>query len=389
MNPLKVGIIGIGDISDVYINNLKRYSDVLEIVACASRGLEKAKQKAEQHSIPRPYASGMDVINDPDVDIVLNLTIPAVHNEFNIAALKAGKHLYSEKPLGSDLEGAKIIMQLAAEKGLMVGCAPDTFMGARLQTCRELIDNDVIGDLIGASAFCMYHGTETFHPNPDFTYKPGAGPLLDIGPYYVTALLALMGPVKSCSAMGKRSYEKREILSQPRKGEYIDVEVDTHILGNLEFQNGAMATMNMSFDIWDSELPRIEIYGTKGTLCIKDIDPLDGPNLFGGDLLLKTKEDYRWYGFPRASEHKAWVKVPSDRPFDSVSHAVNSRGIGMVDMVYALKNGRKPRASGEMAYHSLEVMTKMLLSAQEKRFYDIDSTFELPKILDIQKGFND
>ncbi len=389
MTQLNVGIIGIGDISDVYINNLKQYKDVVTVLGCASRGFEKAQKKAEQHGIPRSYASGMDLIEDPDIDIVLNLTIPAVHSEYNIAVLTAGKHLYSEKPLGSDLEGAKTIMRLAQEKKLFVGCAPDTFMGARLQTCRELIEQDVLGEIIGASAFCMYHGTETFHPNPDFFYKPGAGPLLDIGPYYMTALLSLMGPVKRCSAMAKKSFARREILSEPRKGQYLDVEVDTHILGHLEFESGAIATLNTSFDVWDSELPRIEIYGTKGTICINDIDPLDGPNLFGGEVLLKTKENYRWYGFPRDKHPKNWVSVDITRPYQSVSQEENSRGIGLIDMVYALKNGRKPRASGEMAFHSLEVMTKMLLSAKEHQFYDIESRFELPEILDINKGFDD
>ena len=382
MPPFNIGIIGIGDISDKYINNLKQF-DIVNVLACASRSLEKAKKKAAEFGIPRPYASGMELINDPDVDIILNLTIPSVHSEYNIAALKAGKHVYSEKPLGTDLKGAREIMALAKEKNLYVGCAPDTFMGGRLQTCRDLIDQGVIGDVIGGGAYCLYHGIDTFHNSPFFYFKEGAGPLMDIGPYYMTALLSLIGPVKRCSAMARKAFTRREILGGPYKGEMIDVDVDTHVIGNLEFQNGAIVSMTTSFDVWDSEMPRIELYGTKGTICINDIDPLDGPNLFGGPLLLRTMKEYRWYSFPRSENPPEWIEVPVKHPYNSTSQAVNHRGIGLVDMAYAIRDGRKQRASGEMAFHSLEVMTRMLESAKNNKFYDIESDFTIPAPLPV------
>ncbi len=380
MRPMNIGIIGLGDISTAYIENLKQFPQV-HLLACASRGIEKARAAAGKFGIERPYASADELIADNDVDIILNLTIPAVHGKYNIAALKAGKHLYSEKPLAGTLEEADEIITLASSKGLTVGCAPDTFLGGRLQTCRKIIDDGTIGEIIGAGGYCLYHGVDTFHNSPFFYFKEGAGPLLDIGPYYMSALLSLMGPVRRCSAMARKGSDTRTVLGGPHKGETIDVEVDTHIIGNLEFTSGALGNIITSFDVWDSEMPRIEIYGTKGTICIRDPDPLDGPNLFGGNVLLKTEKEYRWYGFPRDDNPSPWIDVPLTHPFVSTSHAKNSRGIGVVEMVKAIGEGRTPRASGELAYHSLEVMLKMLRSASEGRFFEIDSTFTLPEAL--------
>lgn len=377
-----LGVLGIGDISDVYLKNLKKY-EIFKVTACAARNLEKARRKAQQHQIPKAYATAEELINDPEIDIILNLTVPAVHAEFNMQALKAGKHVYSEKPLASCFADAEKIVALAKEKGLYVGCAPDTFLGGRLQTIRNLLDQGVIGEVVAASAFVAYHGIEWFHPNPDFFYKEGAGPMLDIGPYYMTALLSLLGPVKRCCSITRKTFDKRIIESQPRKGEKIDVEVDTHIAGNLEFMNGAIATMITSFDIWESELPRIELYGTKGTICIPDPDPLDGPNLFGGQVLLRTKDECRWKELPRQNLRSEWKEVPVMHPFNETSHQENSRGIGLVDMAYAIRDGREGRASGEMALHSLEVMEGMLKSGNDDCFYHMKTTFELPQSLPI------
>ena len=292
MKKFNVGVLGIGDISDVYINNLKKY-DIIQINACASRHIKNAQQKANQYNIPKAYGSSDELINDPEIDIVLNLTIPAYHAELTIKALEAGKHVYSEKPLAATLEDAEKIISLAKQKGLYVGCAPDTFLGGRLQTCRRIIDEGTIGDIVAASAFFVSHGHESYYPTPEFMYQPGGGPLLDMGPYYMSALLSLIGPVKTCCAMAKKTFDKRTIGCGPDEGSTVDVDIDTHISGNLLFENGAIATLIMSFDVWDSELPRIEIYGTKGAICINDTDPADGPNVFGGPVLLRTSGDYR------------------------------------------------------------------------------------------------
>jgi predicted dehydrogenase len=378
MKRFKVGVIGIGDISDVYIANLKQYGDIVEVVACAGRSLEKAQQKAARHGIPKAYADAAALIADPEVQIVLNLTIPAAHAELNLAALRAGKHVYTEKPLAATVAEAAQIMALARERGLVVGCAPDTILGGRLQTCRRLIDDGTLGDIVGASAFVVSHGHESFHPNPDFFYQPGGGPLLDIGPYYMAALLSLLGPATRCCAMARRTFPSRTIGSEPRRGQMIDVAVDTHVSGNIEFASGAIGSFIASFDVWDSELPRLEIYGTKGTLCLRDIDPLDGPNLFGGEVLLRTSGQYRWTTLPRPAVQPDWQTVPIAHRFTETSHRVNSRGIGLVDMAYAIRDRRAARASGELGYHALELMEGLLQSAGQGRYVELQSRCERP-----------
>jgi predicted dehydrogenase len=377
MLPFKVGVVGIGDISDVYIHNLKSYADIVQVVGCAGRSLESGQRKAQAHGI-RAYENTAALIADPQIDIVLNLAVPAVHAEINLSALHAGKHVYTEKPLAAKLADGQAIMALAQQKGLCVACAPDTFLGGRLQTVRRLIDDGTIGEVTAASAFVVSHGHEWFHPNPAFFYQEGAGPLLDIGPYYMTALLSLLGPVTRCSAMAKRSFAQRSIESAPLRGQTIPVEVDTHISGNLEFASGAIATLIASFDVWDSALPRLEIYGTRGTICLDDIDPVDGPNLFGGKVLLRTRDNYRWTTLPRPQPQPDWYEVPVVHRFNELSHRQNSRGIGLVDMAYAIRNGRPARASGAMALHSLEAMHAMLDSARDGCFHTLRSSFTRP-----------
>lgn len=380
MKPLRVGVVGIGDISDVYIQNLKKY-DVVRVTACSARSAEKAKAKARQHSIDKPYADSRALIEDPEIDVILNLTPPAVHAEYNLLALNAGKHVYTEKPLAVELDEAREIMATARRKNLCVGCAPDTFLGGRLQTCRRLLDDGTIGDVVGAGAWVVSHGHEWHHPNPDFFYQRGGGPLLDIGPYYITALLSLLGPVRECSAMSRRTHDSREVMFGPRKGDSIQVEVDTHIAGTIQFHSGAIASIVTSFDVWDSELPRIEIYGTKATLCIPDVDPLDGPNLFGGPVLLMRAERCRWRGLPRPDALPEWEEVPVRHRFNETSHRANSRGIGLVDMAYAIRDGREPRAGGEMALHSVETMSALLESARDHRFVTVTGSFRRPEPL--------
>jgi predicted dehydrogenase len=380
MKQYNIGVIGIGDISDVYFNNLKKY-DIVNLVSCASRGLDKARRKAEQHGLPEYYASGHELIEKSDVDIILNLTTPAAHGEYNIAALEAGKHIYTEKPLAADFEEARRMTAIAAQKGLVIASAPDTFLGGRLQTCRSLMDEGKIGRPVAASAFVVSRGHEWHHPNPDFFYQEGGGPLLDIGPYYITALLALLGPVARVNGMSSRALDKRTIMYGPRIGEEITVDVDTHITANLEFVNGALGTVITSFDIWDSQLPRIEIYGTEGTICIPDLDPLSGPNLFGGPIWLKTEENCRWKGQPREDPLPEWTEIPVTRRFSETGHDVNSRGIGLVDMAYGIRDNREPRASGAMAFHSMETMQGVLDSASEHRFVEIKSRFDRPEPL--------
>jgi predicted dehydrogenase len=376
VNKYNVGLLGCGDICDIYFKNGLR-SEILTMAACASLHEEKAHRKAQEYNIPKACSID-DLINDPQIDIILNLTVPEVHAKFNLAALEAGKHVYSEKPLAAVPEDGQTIIALAKSKGLIVGCAPDTFLGGRLQTCRKAIDEGLIGEPTAAAAFVVSPGHEWHHPNPEFFYKPGGGPLLDIGPYYLTALVSLLGPVTSCCAFSKTTFPERTVLCGPKSGESIKVEVPTYISGTMEFSTGVIGTITASFDIWDSQLPRIEIYGTAGTLCVPDVDPLEGPNLFGGPVLIKTKETSRWRGVPRKPELQDWDDL-------SVSHKYNenSRGLGLSDMAYAIRDGRPHKASGEMAYHVLEIGYALLESAKNRQYYHLSSTCNRPDPLPV------
>ncbi len=382
MGALKIGVIGLGDICHAYLSNLQMYGDEVELYACACRTPAKAEAKKEQYGFKKAFASGDELLQDPDVDVILNLTTPGAHYYYNIAALRAGKHVYSEKPLAATFAEGKEIMELAAKKGLYVGCAPDTFMGARLQTFRRLIDEGVTGRIVGGVANCVSHGWEWYHPNPEFFYQKGAGPVLDIGPYYMTALLSLLGPVESVTAMGIRPEEERMIYSEPLKGQKlkVDPEIMSSLMAVLKFRCGAVVSYNMIWDAWDSVMPRMELYGTEATLVMAEEDPNKGPNVFGGDTLVKTRETYRWKNMPRldGDEEIPWEIAEVKHDFDATSFVTNNRGIGLVDMVRSIAGGRSCRASGAMALHSLEVGEAILKAAKEQRFIAVSTTFERP-----------
>ena len=272
-----VGIVGTGDIFRVYAHNLQRYPDIVHVTGCAGRDPDRARRRAGELGLPRAYESVAALLADPEVDIVLDLATPDAHASVNLAAVRAGKHVYTEKPLAATFAEARAVIDAAAAAGVRVGGAPDTFLGSRLQTCRALLDEGRMGDVVGASAFVVSHGHEWHHPSPAFFYQPGAGPLMDIGPYYVQALLSLLGPVETVAGMASRTSATRTIELQPLRGERIEVNVDTHVTGTLRFASGAIATLIASFDVWDLELPRLELYGTGGTILVDDIDPLRRP----------------------------------------------------------------------------------------------------------------
>ena len=374
MDKFRIGLIGCGVISDIYLKTCQRF-DVLDVVACASLDDEQSRTKARQFGVPHVRKPD-ELIRDPDVDCILNLTVPAVHAEISMAALEAGKHVYSEKPFATSITDGQEILDLAESKGLYVGNAPDTFLGGRLQTCRRLIDDGVIGEPTGIAAFVGTHGVERHHPNPDFYYQVGGGPLLDLGPYYLTALISLLGPVSRVCGMSKRTFDRRMIESQPRRGEFMNVEVDTHICGLLEFASGVIGPLMTSFDVWDSQLPRLEVYGEEGTICLPDPDPVDGPNIFGGDVYFKTRETARWNYRPRVRGLDGWDVAANSHAFNE-----DSRGLGLADMAYAVRNKRPNRASGEMAHHVCEVMSGILESGGSGQYCEIRSTCSKPQPL--------
>ncbi|MBD1383604.1 Gfo/Idh/MocA family protein [Metabacillus arenae] len=354
MNHLNVGIIGCGNISPIYFEAGKKF-DVLNIVACADLNHEAAKQRAEEYNIPKA-CSVDELLSDPNIDLVINLTIPKAHADIHIRALEAGKHSYGEKPLAIDLKDAQKIQSIAKEKGLLVGAAPDTFLGAGIQTCRKLIDDGWIGEPVSANAFMMYHGPEIFHPNPDFLYQFGAGPMFDMGPYYLTALINLIGPVKKVSGFTRKTFEERIITGKQNYGRTFPVETPTHVSGIMEFDKGAIGTIITSFDVWGTKLPNIEIHGSLGSIIVPD------PNHFGGTVYVKRHN------------YSEFVEVPLTHGFDT-----NSRGLGVVDMANAIINGQEHRANAEMSYHVLEIMHGFYLSSESNTHYELNSTCKKPE----------
>ncbi len=374
MTSLKVGLIGCGRISDIYLQNCLQF-DELDVVACASLDLDESRAKAQHYGIPVACTPD-EIFADDNIDCVLNLTIPAAHADISLRALEAGKHVYSEKPFVTGLEDGEAILSLAEEKGLLVGNAPDTFLGGRWQTCRKLLDAGTIGRPTGVAAFVGTHGVERHNPNPDFYYQEGGGPLLDLGPYYLTAMVFLLGPVARVCGMARRTFDRRMIENGPRHGEWMNVQVDTHAQSMLEFSSGVIGSMTMSFDIWDSEMPRFEIYGEDGTICIPDPDPVHGANVFEGEVWYRTRETSRWTHQPRPEGREDWLVAENTHGFNE-----NARGVGLLDLAYAVREGRAPRASGEMAYHVFEIMDAIQRSPHSGRFETVASTCAVPEPL--------
>jgi predicted dehydrogenase len=358
-----VGIIGCGNISSTYLKRCAQFQ-VLKVKACADLDLARAKAKAREVRGAKAMTV-KDLLADPEIEIVVNLTIPKAHASVALAALGAGKSVHNEKPLAVTREDGKRLLAAARAKGLRVGCAPDTFLGAGLQTCRKVIDQGAIGRPIAAAAFMTSHGPEDWHPDPEFVYQVGGGPMLDMGPYYLTALVALMGPVRRVSGSAQITFPERVIGSEPKRGQVMKVEVPTHVAGVLDFESGAVGTILMSFDVWAAELPRIEIYGTEGSLSLPD------PNTFGGPVRLKRARDKRWRSVPLTH-----------------AYAENWRGIGVADMACALRAGRPHRASGDLAYHVLDIMQAIQEASAASRYVMLESTCERPAPLpaDLKEG---
>jgi predicted dehydrogenase len=252
MKKVKVGIIGCGNISGIYLKNCTQTFEILEVAACADLIHERAQAQAREYGVPKA-CSVEELLQDPKIEIVLNLTTPKAHYEVSKAALEAGKHVYVEKPLAVAREDGQAILELAKSKNLLVGCAPDTFLGAGLQTCRKLIDDGWIGEPVAATAFMTCHGHESWHPDPEFYYEIGGGPMLDMGPYYLTALISLLGPVDRVTGSSRITFPERTITSQPKYGKQIKVETPTHIAGVIDFASGAVGTIITSFDVWSAQ----------------------------------------------------------------------------------------------------------------------------------------
>jgi predicted dehydrogenase len=358
VKPVKIGVVGCGNICSIYFQTCSKL-DILDVAACADLLPERAAAKAEEFNVPRA-CSVEEILADPDIEIILNLTIPNAHADVAFKAIDAGKSVYNEKPLTISREDGKELLRCAREKGVLVGCAPDTFLGAGLQTCRDLIDCGAIGTPVSACGHMLCHGHESWHPDPEFYYKIGGGPMFDMGPYYLTALIHLMGPVHSVAGQANITFAERTITSEPKKGTMITVDTPTHIAGLINFTSGAVGTIITSFDVWAANMPLIEVYGTEGSLSVPD------PNGFGGPMRIWKQST------------REWEEVKLMRPYEE-----NSRGIGVADMAYALRTGGQFRANGDMAYHVLDIMHAFHDSSNKRTFVELESTCTQPAPLPV------
>jgi predicted dehydrogenase len=366
MSKTKIGIIGCGNISDSYFKGAKR-SPYIEVKACADLNLDAAKAKAVEHGTQAMTVA--ELTSDPEIALVVNLTVPKAHASVSTAILQAGKHVYSEKPLSARFDEAQTIMALAGRLGLRVGCAPDTFMGASHQACRRLLDAGRIGTPIGGGVTVMSHGMESWHPNPEFFFKPGGGPILDIGPYYITQLVNLLGPVRRVTGLASIGNAYRTVTSEPLKGSKIQVEVPTTVHGALEFVGGANVALSASWDVWKhNRTTPIEIYGTEGSLLGVD------PNFFGNTPRV-CGVDGNWEDVD-ITQHPFGVP---NRQLRNGSMQADYRMIGLVDMVLAIRNNRPHRASGDLALHVLEVLEAFGRSSEGGRVVTMSTTCERPQ----------
>lgn len=342
MNKVGVGIIGCGNISGIYIENIQK-SPQLALVGVSDIDPDRARSVAERAGT-RAF-SVAELLAKPEVGIVVNLTVPKAHFEVASAVIEAGKSVYNEKPLANTRADGKALLDHAKAQGVLVGCAPDTFLGRGIQTARRVITSGQLGQVVGASAFMMCHGHESWHPSPEFYYEVGGGPLFDMGPYYLTALVELLGPVRRVQGSARTSFAQRIITSEPKKGKVIEVGTSTHIAGVLDFASGAICQLTMSFDVWQHDMPHIEVYGSEGTMRVPD------PNGFGGQVLL--------------TKHGGEFEVVHD---DGTEPEHNARGLGVEFMASGAH-----RATGALAYHVLDVMQAVLESSDQGTSIVIDS----------------
>ncbi|MBA2481838.1 MAG: Gfo/Idh/MocA family oxidoreductase [Planctomycetes bacterium] len=353
---MNVGIIGCGNISNAYFKACKRFTD-LALVACADLDLARAQAQAKEHAVAKAYTVDQ-LLADPSIQLVVNLTIPKAHAEIDCKALEAGKHVFSEKPFAITRAEGQRVVDLAKKRNLRVGCAPDTVLGAGVQTARKLIDDGAIGKPVAVNAFMMGPGHESWHPSPEFYYQKGGGPMFDMGPYYLHALITLLGPVRRVTGVTRVTVPERTITSEPKKGTKVTVEVPTHISSILDFAGGAVGTLITSFDVKSHTLPHIEIYGSEGSMQVPD------PNGTGGPVRVKRVGEKEWQELPLTHHYRE-----------------GSRGLGVADMARAIASGRKHRANEEIALHALDIMQAIHESSDDGRHVTLGSTCQRPQAM--------
>ncbi len=368
---LGVGVIGCGNISAAYFRLAPLFRGI-EMRACADISAEAAKARAAEFGLRAETVDGL--LAAGDIDIIVNLTVPAAHYEVSRQILDAGKHVYSEKPFVLSVAEGLDLKKRAEKKGLRVGSAPDTFLGGAHQLARAIVDSGKLGRITSGTCHVMNHGMEHWHPNPDFFFQKGGGPILDLGPYYLANLIQLIGPVKQVAALATIPFKERTITSKPRYGQKVPVDTPTTIHALLEFANGAAVSLNASWDVWQHGHAPMELFGDEGTIYVPD------PNFFGGNIRYTQKAD-------------PVKKLPKwDHPFavPNQQHAqgmlANYRAAGLADMAIAIGEGRPHRCSMELALHAVDVMTGILKSGETGKFVAMKTTCERPEALGVREA---
>lgn len=379
MENCRVGILGTGVISRTYAGDIREFYKKLEIVACADINTDAATALSLEYQIPR-VLSVDELIDDPTVDIIINLTPPQFHVELSKKILRAGKHLFSEKPFAPTLSDARSILDLAKEKSLYVGCAPDTFLSSGLQSLRHYLDDKLIGEPFFVTANMTTFGVETWHKNPGAFYKKGAGPIYDMAPYYISAIVSLLGPIDSITALSCRGLDKRHIYVGTEIGKEIVPEIDTHYTAIMRLKSGVVVNLNVSFDIYRSNLPMFEIYGSEGTLAYPN------PNFGGGNPRIYRKEQLTDTIYNKSEEAAAKSREFLTLPEIYPRVKDYSRGIGVLDLAYAIKKGRQPRTGGDFILHITEALEGIVKSAQEQKTYVMTTACDRPE--SIKPGMN-
>jgi predicted dehydrogenase len=363
MKKLGVGIIGCGNISTTYLGLAPLFRSI-EMRGVADLDMKFAEARGAAYGVKAMSVDAL--LAAENIDIIVNLTVPAAHFSVTERILQAGKHAYSEKPFVLNLKEGEVLRKLAAKKNLRVGSAPDTFLGGTHQQARAMLDDGAIGKVMSGTCAVMGHGMEMWHPNPDFFFLPGGGPVLDMGPYYITNLIQLLGPVKNVAALANMATPTRTISSQPRAGEVLEVKTPTNIHALLEFESGAAINFSASWDVWAHRHAHMELYGVDGSLFLPD------PNFFGGDLEKagnsgKIKPVKPWkhaFGEPNQKHPQGMV--------------ANYRTAGLADMAEAIQEGRPHRCSLELALHAVDVLTSILKSGETGKFVALSTTCERP-----------
>lgn len=368
---LGVGVIGCGNISATYFGLAPMFRGI-EMRACADIDMNVAKARAKEYKL---RAMAVDeLLQADDIDIVVNLTIPAVHYEVSKEILDAGKHVYSEKPFVLSVKEGLDLKKRAEKKGRRIGSAPDTFFGGAHQLARSLVDSGKLGRITSGTCHVMSRGMEHWHPNPDFFFQPGGGPILDLGPYYIGNLIQLIGPVKQVAALATIPFKERTISSKPRFGQKIPVNTPTTIHALLEFESGAAVSFNASWDVWQHGHAPMELFGEEGTIYVPD------PNFFGGTVRYTNRGD----DVKKAPKWDHPFSVPNQK--HSTGMLANYRTAGLADMAIAIIEGRPHRCSMEAALHAVDIMTGILKSGETGKFVKMQTTCERPAALGVKEA---